>query len=374
MKKLCFLLLLAGWSVTMQGQVLINLQLPPSGIMLKNQLWNLSLVNTSNTLLNVQVEVNITDISNNQRVLAGTTRLFQLPKGIKQVQANEIMPVTYNVLNNGYGINASQDGFLPIGTFNICYTVLSIVSDASERLAEECETVEIEPVSPPFLISPSDSEHVDIFHPFFTWIPPMPYYLFNNLLYDWTLVEVQPMQTGAAAIQQNIPLLSQSNLSVTNFQYPLAQPDLDTSKLYAWQVTAKNNTSAIAKSEIWTFRVRQLGMDTNTSYSKESFYAKLKPEENASFVLCFGVLKYAYLNEQSTSRVQITITDISTPVRRQIDTDSTFYTVVPGQNFKFLDLRDKGLTEKHIYLLDLINSSGLHWYLKFEFRKPDSND
>ena len=371
MKRALLILLLGGACMKASTQVLINLQLPPSGIMVKSQLWNLSLINTSNDVLNIQVEIVLTDVSNNQRVLAGTSRLFQLPKGIKQLQANDAMPIIYNVLNTGYGIDGSQDGFLPIGTFTVCFSVLRVTNDFSERLAEECETIDIEPVSPPFLIAPSDSEHVDLTHPFFTWIPPSPYNLFNNLLYDWVLVEVQSMQTGATAIQQNVPLLSQSNLAFTNFQYPLSQPDLDTSKLYAWQVTAKNNISPIAKSEIWTFRIRKLGTDTNTTPDKESFYAKLKKEEDASFVLCYGVLKYAYFNELNNGQVEINVFDISGPVRRQVFLDSAFYSVTPGQNFKYFDLRDKGLIDKHTYRLELVAATGARWYLKFEFRKPD---
>ncbi|MCP2937171.1 hypothetical protein NK983_31220, partial [Salmonella enterica subsp. enterica serovar Typhimurium] len=83
---------------------------------------------------------------------------------------------------------------------------------------------------------PADSEHVELTRPFFTWIPPTPLNLFSNLNYSWTLVEVQPTQSAADAIQQNIPVLSQTGLLTTNFQYPPGMAELDTGKTYAWRV------------------------------------------------------------------------------------------------------------------------------------------
>ncbi|WP_315814258.1 hypothetical protein [Paraflavitalea speifideaquila] len=82
------------------------------------------------------------------------------------------------------------------------------------------------------------------------------------MLYDWTLVEVQATQSPADAIQQNVPLLSRQNISFTNFQYPLSAPELDSSKLYAWRITARNNLAPIGNSEVWSFRVRQYAPDT----------------------------------------------------------------------------------------------------------------
>src|SRR6478735_5630764 len=77
------------------SQVVMNLQLPPIGITTKSQLWNLSLANTSSNSLLVQIEMNLTDPSNNQLVMTGTTKIFTLPVGIKQLQATDILPITY---------------------------------------------------------------------------------------------------------------------------------------------------------------------------------------------------------------------------------------------------------------------------------------
>ncbi|HEY1202167.1 MAG TPA: hypothetical protein VGE79_14340, partial [Niastella sp.] len=50
-------------AMSMQAQVILNLQLPPMGLTVKPQLWNMSLVNTGTGNYNVRVEVVLTDVS-----------------------------------------------------------------------------------------------------------------------------------------------------------------------------------------------------------------------------------------------------------------------------------------------------------------------
>ncbi|MBS1564500.1 MAG: hypothetical protein JST39_08915, partial [Bacteroidetes bacterium] len=229
MNKYLFLLSLMTALVTaLPAQVLINLQLPPSGVTVKSQLWNFSLINTATTTYDIQVEITLTDLRNNQRILTGTSRMLSLPRGAKMIKPSDVAPVSYNV--TGQGVDASPDGFLPVGRFMACFSVLRINSDLAERIAEECETIEVEPISPPILVMPSDSERVSMNRPLFTWIPPTPFTLFANLRYNWKLAEVSPLQTGATAIQQNVPLMYQTDLGMTNYQYPMSSAPLDTGK------------------------------------------------------------------------------------------------------------------------------------------------
>jgi hypothetical protein len=344
----------------------ITLQLPPAGITVKSQLWNFSLLNASGNDMDVQVEVTLTDLSTNQRVLTGSSRLFRLPKGIKQVQAADVTPVTYNVNNPSYGVDASPVGFLPIGSFAVCFSVLKINNDATERLGEECETVEIEPINPPMLVLPEDSGHIEQTRPLFTWLPPSPFNLFNNIRYDWVLVAIMPTQTAAAAVQDNVPVLSQSNTGSNTFQYPLSLPELDSSKLYAWQVTAKNNNSPIAKSEIWTFRIVKENSVTIIK-TVNKVYAKLRRYNDASFVQSGNTLYYEYLNEINDPSAAVKVWDISSNTRKELLLDNARPVLQFGQNFMSLDLSNQQLVNKHVYLFELTNSKNEQWYLKFEY-------
>lgn len=369
MKKLILLSSLF-WCAHVSGQVIITLQLPPMGLTIKPQLWNLSLVNSSSLPVTIKIELVMTDASTNQQVMTGTTNQFILPVGVKQLRLNDVMPITYNVTGSGYAIDATPNGFLPVGLFHFCYIVTKIDTDAPERLGEECETVEVEPLSPPQLVLPSDNERIETTRPIFTWLPPSPFSLFNNLNYEWKLVEVMPTQSGADAIVQNIPLLSQNNLTAASFQYPLAMAELDTSKLYAWRVTAKNSIAFVANSEVWTFRVRLPG-ESRASVPGSAYYSKLRRQIDPSYILAKGTLRFEYKNEINTNHVRIDIYDLSSGTRKELVRDSVEQRVVFGTNYIQLDLTGYRVKAGHIYLMELTNVKGEKWYLKFEYRKPD---
>lgn len=368
MKKIILLnlsLLVLCWC---QSQVVVNIQLPPSGLTLKSQLWNLSLVNTGPDI-NVQIELTMTDASNNQRVLTALSRIFKLPRGAKQLQAADLLPIVYTPGSPGYNVDARPDGFLPTGLFHICYGITLYINDRTEQVNEECETVEIEPISPPQLVMPSDNEQVELTRPFFTWLPPTPFNLFNNLVYDWVLVEVMPMQSAADALQQNIPVLTQQNIAYASLQYPLSAPELDSSKLYAWRVTAKNNISPVAVSEVWLFKVKRYEIEPVVAKKPVVSYSRLRRTEDASYIISNGVLRFEHMNELANSEAAVSIYDISHPARRSLSLDSSTYALRYGQNFMEIDLRDnKQLTDKHIYLFELTNAKNERWYLKFEYR------
>jgi hypothetical protein len=311
----------------------------------------------------------MTDISNNQQVLTATTNPLLLPRGVKQLVAADILPITYSAIAIGYNVDASPDGFLPLGVFNVCYGVVPQQSDSHLWIAESCETVEVEPISPPQLITPADSEYVDLTRPVFTWLPPSPPTLFHLLTYDWVLTEVQSMQSGEEALQLNAPLLKQQDISYNSLQYPQSLPELEEGKLYAWGITAKNNFSPAAKSEVWTFRVKRNGFKGT---SAAEYYVRLKREEDAAFVVCNGLLRYEYQNEFNDSVIHINVYDITGSVHEPVNLRQKDFKVITGSNYLQMDLKHNGrFSDKHIYLFELSNERRERWYLKFEYRKQE---
>ena len=363
-KLLLILVLLMGWRL--QAQVIVTLQLPPLGLTIKSQLWNMSLINTTGASMAVQIQMTMTDAGTGQTVLSATTTGVTLPAGAKAVNAAMVAPVAYTV-GAGYNIDANPNGFLPVGVYNFCYTVTRWTNDVSDQVADECVTVEVEPISPPQLIQPGDSDRVFVRRPFFTWLPPTPYNSFSNLLYDWVLVEVQPTQSGADAIQQNVPVYLQSNISFTSLQYPLNMPELDTAKLYAWRVTAKNNLSPIANSEAWSFKIQQPLSDT-FRISHKGLYAFLRRQQDASYVISGNPLHFLYQHELNSPSVQIKVTDVSKSTQQDVHLDSSVLAVKYGSNYMSLDLGNSGLVDKHMYLLNVVNDRNENWFLKFEYR------
>lgn len=370
MKKHILFSLLSVSLMGLKAQVVLNLQLPPTGLTVKSQLWNLSIVNTANQSIQVQVELSMINTLNNQTVMTATTRSIFIPKGLKQLRAADVSPVVYNVMGGGFNVDPGPDGFLPVGNFQLCYTVIRQDLEVSDRVAEECETVVIEPISPPQLVSPSDSESVELSRPLFNWLPPSPYQLFTNLTYDFNLVEVQSIQNGAEAMQQNIPLETQSDLRTVNLQYPVSLPELDTGRLYAWQITALSGGAEVAKSEVWTFRVKK-NLPDSAKMPPVSYF-RMKRESDAGYAVCHGILYYEYENVWNDTLAAIRVSDIGAPGSKGISLDSSWVNLHLGQNLCKLDFTTGSiLRNKHMYLLELINSRQEHWYVKFEYRQSN---
>ena len=354
-----------GWA-----QIVINPQLPPAGLTVKSQLWSLSVVNPGSEM-QAQIELSMTDLSNNQQVLTATTRVLRFSKGLRQVQVADVGPVTYNILSPGINGGGAGEGFLPVGNFELCYSLVRLDEAGSERVAEQCTSVVIEPLSPPQLVYPTDSERIELTRPLFTWLPPSPYTLFKRLTYDVKVVNVQSLQTGAEAVQENMPLLQQSNMATVNLQYPISLPELDTGKLYAWQITARSEGLEVAKSEVWTFRVQKQNLLLKKGLALET-YAKLSRDNDGSYVISSGLLRYQYLNEWNDSTVDLKLYDISSPKRSELPLDSNYIAVSYGENYNKMDLSESALLkDQHFYQLELVNSKNEHWYLKFQYRKPD---
>lgn len=349
------------------SQVVVNLQLPAAGITLKSQLWNLSVINNGFEM-KVQMEMTMTDASTNQRVLTAQSRVFTLPQGARQIRPSDIMPVMYTPGNAGYVVTPDPDGFLPVGVFHVCYALNQLDNDRIEQLSEDCETIEVEPVSPPQLTMPAHNEFTESDRPIFGWIPPAPINMFSNLMYDWVLVAVQPMQSTTDAVQQNIPVFTQQNISYVSMQYPLSAPALDTGVQYAWRVTAKSGQTPIAVSEIWTFRIKKPEA-LPAIKEKEGPYSRLRPVQDASYVVSSGIVWIEFLNEVAGNTGEIHVYDISDPQRKELQLDSNSVVLRYGQNFLKLDFRkNNGFVNGHMYLLTLQNAAGTKGYLKFEYR------
>ena len=249
------------------------------------------------------------------------------------------------------------------------YLLLILVYSIASPVSAQFKLTE--PLSPPQLVMPLDSERVEMPRPLFTWLPPTPLTGFSNLMYDWILVDIMGGQTGSDAIQQNIPVFTRQNISFTNFQYPLSAPALDSNKLYAWRVTAKSNMTPVANSEIWTFRLKQIDSANSVPMQRGS-YVKMKREHNAALAIVSDIVRYEYLNESNDNTIILTLADITGPSQTKIPLDTVFQKIHFGKNLLQLDIsKNKAMINKHIYILEVVNSRRERWYLKFEYREQE---
>lgn len=236
---------------SIRAQVNMNVQVPPTGVIQKGQLWNLLLVNTSDNIITVNIQLSLVLINDNTPVLTATSKPITLTKGAKQIMMRDVVP-DYKYLSSIFS-DRSPEGFLPVGNFMACYVINDLAKQ--NELAEDCVPVEVSPVAPPQLNLPGDKTVIESPYPQFTWLPPSPLQQFNNLTYDLLLVEVRPGQSATEAIQQNIPQFNVANEKSIFSNYPASYKSLDTAKEYAWRIVAKNNGEFAAQSEVWTFKI-----------------------------------------------------------------------------------------------------------------------
>jgi hypothetical protein len=365
MKKYIMILLLLAGSIKITAQVTINLQLSPVGIVQKNQLWNLSLINSGTAGMLIKLNMVMTDMATGQPVLSASTNTINLSAGSRIIQYAELLPITYTVLNSNYNVDPSSTGFLPVGNFNVCYQAMKQGPEGFKDITEECTSIEIEPLTPPYLSLPENEAAIEEDRPFFTWLPPNPTSLFNNLSYSFKLVEVLHKQQGSEAIQQNLPIVFLPGITGNSFNYPGANPRLDTGKTYAWQVVANNNNLRIATSEVWTFTVKR--NEQGKPVLADAPFYKLKTETGTAYFVCNGVLKYEYINELNDQKAALNIYDISNKSKKQL-LKEVAQNLKDGQNLISIDLKEDGLKKGHIYLVELINSRNEIWNCSFEYK------
>lgn len=232
------------------AQVTINAQLPPGGMIQKEQLWNLTLISNQTDALNIIIKFTLQDAFTNQEVMSATTGAMILSQGIKILTNEAAQPVFYN-----YDAPEFTGSFLPVGSYIACYQVFQQHGEDELPLANQCIQFSIDPLSPPLLNLPDNNSKVETPYPVFVWMPPAPIDMFSNLTYDILVTVVEDGQAPSEAIEYNTPLYSNSGLTQPNDNYPASFTKLDTGKVYAWQVIARNGFSYAGKTEVWTFMV-----------------------------------------------------------------------------------------------------------------------
>lgn len=258
----------------MQAQVTISVQLPPAGLVQKDQLWNIVLANNSGTTQDVNVFLNLQDAVTGQSVLSAGTRSILLSQGIKMLGIRDVQPVQYN-----YGMSGFNANYLPLGSFIACYTLTRGAGEKVETLTEECVRININPLSPPLLNTPSDKSISRSAYPQLTWMPPAPMDMFDNLNYDIAVAEILEGQSATEAILYNTPVYTKGYLKVPYENYPSSYSRLQPGKTYAWQVTARNGLNYAAMTDIWTFSIAK---DSSKIETTNDFYVLVKNNINES--------------------------------------------------------------------------------------------
>ncbi|NNV55039.1 hypothetical protein [Limnovirga soli] len=362
-KKLVFLsaLLIA---ISAKAQLTMTVEAPPSGLFYKTQLWNILMINSGTDATQMSIELILTN-SSGQTVLTGTTPFIPVSAGTKQLQAADFSPIQYEYLSTEV-TDHDPNGFLPIGTYDACYNLNVIDQGHPKQLQQDCISITVEPLSPPILSLPLNESVSENPYPQFTWLPPVPLNMFSLLTYDFVLVEVQEGQTSAEAIVQNMPVYFHSNESNIFINYPASGTPLDTGKLYAWQVIAKNEDVFAAQSEVWTFKVREDSLWSVLADGQS--FVKLT-QDPVSVITCQDILKMYYNNEADDTSLVYSISSLANEDLGAVVKTGTI-PIQFGENFIELPLTNGDrLLEGKVYLFSVINSRNENWGIKIMYQQ-----
>jgi hypothetical protein len=337
-----------------EAQVYIQTTLPTVGLVQKNQLWNLVLVNSTTASMEGKLGLVLRDRQTGIDLMTATTNLFTLPKGSLSVNVNTLNPVQYNYL--AMDATGALNNLLPAGAYIACYSFTRIAGEKQEQIGEECVPFDIEPLSPPMLIFPADSSELDAIPAQFTWTPPTPAGMINRLRYEVLITEILPGQKADEAVQNNMSFYSTADIATNFLTYPASLPGFEKEKWYGWQVVARDDKSYAGKSEVWVFKVKNPGKAD--LIIKGTPFMKMKPDGAELGIAPNGILKLSYDNRSSDSVVTVTISDLSAE-RSGRKLPQFQVKVVPGENQIQYPLKKiMNLSEESTYEARIVNSVG----------------
>ncbi|MCB0722886.1 MAG: hypothetical protein KDC42_11325 [Ignavibacteriae bacterium] len=259
MKTLFSILLIIFFKTSLFAQVSVTLQQPPPFQFHTENMWKVTLNNSGGA---VDVYLFGTVEKQGQRLVDGTTSVFNLPAGVKKVNAQELSPIDIEKYSDEIENTLNSTGTFQSGVYNICV----YVKDASTNivLGSFCNDYQIINATKSELISPNDRDDVLEIFPVFNWLPPTPIPSGRKLTYKFLLTEILDKQSAYFAVQSNPLLYSQDNLRVTQLQYPLAARQLKPGRRYAWQVITYVDGNMFSESEIWEFKYTPVNSPPNT--------------------------------------------------------------------------------------------------------------
>lgn len=358
MKKQLLVLFLTLISLAAETQITIQANLPTVGLLQKDQLWNVLIINSTNQPYYCRLELILQDRITGQEVLTAVSNYFNLTPGAKQLNDNQLNPIQYNYILPT--LNNRMQQLLPAGNYTACYALTSRAT-GEVNLSEDCVQFDAEPLSPPMLIFPADSAILNNPPMQFSWTPPTPVAMFNRLSYQILVAEVRSGQLAEEAIQQNIPFYLDGNLVSNLLNYPPSAATFEKEKWYAWQVIARDERGYAGKSEVWVFQVKSTARQTPVVESMP--FVKMKKNDPDKGVAPNGILKVSYINETTDSIITIKIIDLNSNKKEPEIT----IPIHAGENLIQYDLEKLMPMQKgKIYEAQIINSRNEKWVMQFE--------
>lgn len=344
------------------GQITLQPSIPASGILQKSQLWNLLVLSQNTETVSCRIELVLRERLSGQEMLTATTTSFAVSKGGKQLSIGNLTPIQYSGLSRTAA--KASDAFLPAGSYIACYDLVADDEKAG-RLASECVSFDVDPLSPPMLSFPTDSTLISTQPSQFSWIAPTPAQMFEDLNYNVLFAEILPGQKPTEAIQENLPFYTEHAVRGNVLSYAGSYRSFEKDKWYAWQVVALDHNGYAAKSEVWIFKIKE--ESATERVIKATPFVKMKTTNPDMAIAPNGILKLSYHNSLTDTMLQLSVKDMRDT--SAANGEKINIQLSQGENLIQYDLRKKmPVKEEGVYKACFENSAGERWELLFRIK------
>jgi hypothetical protein len=257
-----------------------------------------------------------------------------------------------------------RSGSFPEGDYEYCYEISFQHSDNPPM--EQCFSYTLAPFAELNLIDPYNQDKICDKRPVLTWQPLIPAILGSR--YQLVLTEIKDGQSPTEALNYNLPIINQSNLSSPVLPYPPIARELQNKKKYAWQVTAYKDQTILNRSDIWEFTI-----DCQDSVKKvidDGGYRNIEDLLKGNFYIAKGYIKFALVNPYEAQKLKYEITSINNINKKikglpKID-------LVNGLNKIIIDLYENGtLSAGQYYIMKVKLPNGSTKSLRFLYQNAD---
>jgi hypothetical protein len=253
------IVLLPAVPVMSQNIVIVRITPPAPNQLTAADLWRIELTNMSRAPVEVFL-IGTVEVQREGLVGEARSANVQLMPGMSRLTGREVQPVNVNYASSRYRDAMARTGSFPSGDYTICVTAHEVQS--GRELGRDCLFHQVQPFSPPQLVTPVRGDVVSQPYPVFTWTPLAPAPPDGFVRYRIKIVRVLRSQPPDVAVQSNVSWFETANVMSTSLPYPADARTMEEGT-YAWFVEAVGlrTDHVLARSEVEVFRWEPLRLE-----------------------------------------------------------------------------------------------------------------
>jgi acyl-CoA hydrolase len=329
-----------------------------------NHLWDVDVIKTDNTPIEVTLKVVVKSSTGQPLVEASSAPIKFIEPFTTLSNAN----VTVNSLlffNKDLERSNQVSRSFPAGEYVYCIYALN--NATGETKAQYCTNISVRNLTPPILIYPFNQSTIQEKNPMLNWLAPGAISADLNIKYHLTLVELYPKQKANDGLVRNRPIVDQTAISTTTMQYPFNAPALIYGKQYAWQVEAyKENNQPLGVSEVWSFTLAPDSLK-EVSINTDQSYIDIVQSASSAVYYAKGVLKLKYNTRKYPLKMTYQVFDMQETL---INHRESVLMALSQENWYDIDMeKELKLKHEHRYRFELFDGKNLY-KLYFTYLNP----